>query len=107
MSAAKTAANFRSTRSTGTLSSSPSEYSDGRDRRASLKRRSLPPGRIGPDRPLSGGAALLSEPTAGAQTWRREPLLMSSRPEDSHLRALPDPYVNLSIHTAPDVRPFP
>src|SRR6266404_2593933 len=33
--------------------------------------------------------------------------VMSSRPEDSHLRALPDPYVNLSIHTAPDVRPFP
>jgi len=29
---------------------------------------------------------------------------MSSRPEDSHLRALPDPYVNLSIHTAPDVQ---
>ena len=37
----------------------------------------------------------------------QEPLFMSSRPEDSHLRALPDPYVNLSIHTAPDVRPFP
>src|SRR6266446_5543265 len=32
---------------------------------------------------------------------------VSSRPEGSHLRALPDPYVNLSIHTAPDVRPFP
>ena len=32
---------------------------------------------------------------------------LSSRPEDSHLRALPDPYVNLSIHTAPDVRPLP
>ena len=32
---------------------------------------------------------------------------LSSRPEDSHLRALPDPYVNLAIHTAPDVRPFP
>src|ERR1700731_2317308 len=32
---------------------------------------------------------------------------LSSRPEDSPLRALPDPYVNLSIHTAPDVRPFP
>jgi hypothetical protein len=31
----------------------------------------------------------------------------SSRPEDSHLRALPEPDVNLSIHTAPDVRPFP
>ena len=25
----------------------------------------------------------------------------SSRPEDSHPRALLDPYVNLSIHTAP------
>src|SRR6516162_9969080 len=60
MSAAKTAANFRSTRSTGTLSSSPSEYSDGRDRRASLKRRSLPPGRMGPDCLLSGGAARLA-----------------------------------------------
>src|SRR5438132_9228975 len=33
--------------------------------------------------------------------------VLSSRQEDSHLRALPDPYVNLSIHTAPDVRPFP
>jgi hypothetical protein len=32
---------------------------------------------------------------------------MSSRPEDFHLRALPEPYVNLSIHTAPDVRPLP
>src|SRR6516165_5212150 len=32
---------------------------------------------------------------------------VSSRPEDSHLQALPDPYVNLSVHTAPDVRPFP
>ena len=32
---------------------------------------------------------------------------LSSRPEDFHLRALPEPYVNLSIHTAPDVRPLP
>jgi hypothetical protein len=32
---------------------------------------------------------------------------MSSRPEESHPRALPKPCVNLSIHTAPDVRPFP
>ena len=32
---------------------------------------------------------------------------LSSRPKEFHLRALPDPYVNLSIHTAPDVRPFP
>jgi hypothetical protein len=27
--------------------------------------------------------------------------------EEFHLRALPDPCVNLSIHTAPDVRPLP
>ena len=32
---------------------------------------------------------------------------LSSRPEESHPRALPKPCVNLSIHTAPDVRPFP
>src|ERR1019366_4365372 len=31
---------------------------------------------------------------------------MSSRPEESHPRALPDPCVNLSIHTAPDVQPL-
>src|SRR5262245_54309708 len=33
--------------------------------------------------------------------------LLSSRAEDFHLRALPKPCVNLSTHTAPDVRPFP
>src|SRR5262249_7940314 len=32
---------------------------------------------------------------------------MTSRPKDFHLRALPDPCMNLSIHTAPDVRPLP
>jgi hypothetical protein len=32
---------------------------------------------------------------------------LSSRPEDFHLRALPEPYVNLSIHTAAIVRPLP
>ena len=32
---------------------------------------------------------------------------MSSRPEEFHPRALPDPCMNLSIHTAPDVRPPP
>ena len=31
---------------------------------------------------------------------------MSSRAEESRLRALPEPCVNLSIHTAPDVRPL-
>jgi len=35
------------------------------------------------------------------------PLLLSSRPEESHPQALPDPCMNLSIHTAPDVRPHP
>jgi hypothetical protein len=32
--------------------------------------------------------------------------LWSSRPEEFHLQALPEPCVNLSIHTAPDVRPL-
>ena len=31
---------------------------------------------------------------------------MTSRAEEFHPRALPEPYVNLSIHTAPDVRPL-
>ena len=53
------------------------------------------------------GEGRLTEPTPAAQFREHELLYMSSRPEDSHLRALPDPYVNLSIHTAPDVRPFP
>ncbi len=30
----------------------------------------------------------------------------SSRPEEFHLQALPEPCLNLSIHTAPDVRPL-
>ena len=32
---------------------------------------------------------------------------LSSRPEEFHLRALPEPCVTLSSHTAPDVRPLP
>ena len=55
----------------------------------------------------SSGEGLLTERKTVAHLWRRELAFMSSRPEDLHLRALPDPYVNLSIHTAPDVRPFP
>jgi hypothetical protein len=31
--------------------------------------------------------------------------LVSSRPEEFHLRALPEPCMTLSSHTAPDVRP--
>jgi hypothetical protein len=41
------------------------------------------------------------------QDTLREATRLSSGPEDFHLRALPEPYVNLSIHTAPIVRPFP
>ena len=33
-------------------------------------------------------------------------LLTSSRPEEFHLRALPEPCMTLSSHTAPDVRPL-
>ena len=32
---------------------------------------------------------------------------LSSRPGEFHPRALPEPCMNLSIHTAPDVRPLP
>src|SRR5215510_8798840 len=32
--------------------------------------------------------------------------LLSSRPEEFHLRALPEPCMTLSSHTAPDVRPL-
>jgi len=42
---------------------------------------------------------------AGAKERNPLALKMTSGPEDSHLRALPEPY--LSIHTAPVVRPLP
>ena len=32
---------------------------------------------------------------------------LASRPEELHLRALPEPCVTLSSHTAPDVQPLP
>src|SRR3954463_2695309 len=32
---------------------------------------------------------------------------LASRAGESHPHALPEPYVTLSRHTAPDVRPFP
>src|SRR5262249_34834253 len=32
---------------------------------------------------------------------------LSSRPEELHHRALPEPCMTLSSHTAPDVRPLP
>ncbi len=36
-----------------------------------------------------------------------ECLNLSSHAEGFHLRVLPEPCVKLSLHTAPDVRPFP
>jgi len=42
------------------------------------------------------------------QVWyiQQGKLLMSSRPEEFHPRALPEPCMTLSSHTAPDVRPL-
>jgi hypothetical protein len=45
------------------------------------------------------------KPKADAERTRL--VLLSSRAEEFHPRALPKPCVNLSTHTAPDVRPFP
>ena len=71
-------------------------------------------GRLAKYRIASTEAALYEDDLEGPQCAdsgpsrpKRGRQQSSSRPEDSHLRALPDPYVNLSIHTAPDVRPFP
>jgi hypothetical protein len=44
--------------------------------------------------------------TYRAAVWPAQPE-MSSRPKEFHLRALPEPCVTLSSHTAPDVRPLP
>src|SRR3954452_19314984 len=38
---------------------------------------------------------------------RGAPIHLASRAGESHPHALPEPYVTLSRHTAPDVRPFP
>src|SRR5215813_10423650 len=51
-------------------------------------------------RQLCGGRADLQVNAVGG-------LYLSSRPEEFHLRALLEPCRNLSIHTAPDVRPLP
>src|SRR5712671_5345325 len=58
---------------------------------------------IGPTAPSHFG----SWSDCGLTVNDRHLSLLSSGPEDFHLRALPEPYVNLSIHTAPIVRPFP
>jgi len=45
--------------------------------------------------------------TSGCAGAAKAQSRLSSRAEEFHLRALPEPCVNLSIHTAPDVRPLP
>ncbi len=59
-----------------------------------------------PDTPAADRRVLLLRCFCRAGHEARRPFL-SSGPEDFHLRALPEPYVNLSIHTAPVARPFP
>src|SRR5664279_4819208 len=46
-------------------------------------------------------------PNIGSRMNREVHVRFWERPRDFHPRALPEPYVNLSIHTAPDVRPLP
>jgi len=36
------------------------------------------------------------------RAWRPRVRAVAESPEDSHLRSPPDPYVNLSVHTAPE-----
>ena len=50
------------------------------------------------------GSHYFFTPTAGEAVDKER---LSSRAEEFHLRALPEPYVSLSTHTAPDVRPLP
>jgi len=54
-----------------------------------------------------GSDAIGAKRTCRERRERVDLTKMSSRAEEFHLRALPEPYVNLSIHTAPDVRPLP
>jgi CheY-like chemotaxis protein len=47
------------------------------------------------------------QPTWRALLRRHGASRMTSRPKDFHLRALPEPCMTLSSHTAPNVRPLP
>ena len=53
-----------------------------------------------------GSDAIGAKRTCRERRERVDLTKMSSRAEEFHLRALPEPYVNRSIHTAPDVRPL-
>src|SRR5437763_9135276 len=54
---------------------------------------------------LDHGKAIRERPAAPVLRDVAEQPVLSSRAEEFHPRALPEPYLNLSIHTAPDVRP--
>jgi hypothetical protein len=59
----------------------------------------------GPPHPVSQGGAVEPETLTGVDL--RLPVEReSSGAAESHRRALPEPYVNLSAHTAPSIRPF-
>ena len=65
---------------------------------------------IGQSRPISHRDLLSAFGVKRKWVAQQNPLprsKMSSRAEEFHLRALPEPCMNLSIHTAPDVRPLP
>jgi len=51
--------------------------------------------------------ASTSPPKEGYAVTETNVFELSSRPEEFHPQALPEPCMNLSIHTAPDVRPLP
>ena len=53
------------------------------------------------------GTASAELPRADVHRASPQPPQSSSRPKEFHLRALPEPCVTLSSHTAPDVRPLP
>jgi hypothetical protein len=53
------------------------------------------------------GDTLVFNDQNGAMRTADDVFELSSRPEEFHPRALPEPCMNLSIHTAPDVRPLP
>src|SRR5271165_2050254 len=54
---------------------------------------------------LDDGKAIGERPAAPALGDVAEQPVLSSRPGEFHPRALLEPYVKLSLHTAPDVRP--
>jgi hypothetical protein len=52
------------------------------------------------------GGQTMTPSASGMRRFRNNRENMASRAGGSHPHALPEPYVTLSSHTAPDVRPF-